>query len=76
VVPVNSTSVIASVPFAFDISMGVRKGNTALKTELESVLDRRRHEVRKVLEKYRVPLIDAAPSSPSAALQSSQQDKP
>jgi mxaJ protein len=76
VVPVNSTSVIASVPFAFDISMGVKKGNTALKTELESVLDRRRHEVRKVLEKYRVPLIDVAPSSPSAALQSSQHDKP
>jgi mxaJ protein len=76
VVPVSSTSQITSVPFAFDISMGVRKGDNALKTELETALDRRQHEVRKVLEKYRVPLIATASNSPSAALQDGQQDKP
>jgi mxaJ protein len=76
VVPVNSTSQITSVPFAFDISMGVRKGDIALKTELEAALDRRQHEVTKVLEKYRVPLVAAASSSPSAALPGGQQDKP
>jgi mxaJ protein len=76
VVPVNSTSQTTSVPFVFDISIGVRKGNNALKTELETALDRRQHEVRKILEKYRVPLVVTAPSSHLAAVpQSGQQDK-
>jgi mxaJ protein len=77
VVPVDSNTEMNSVPFAFDIAMGVKQGNIALKTELESALDRRHDEIRKVLEKYHVPLIALAPSSHLAAVpQSGQKDKP
>ncbi|HEV8639600.1 MAG TPA: substrate-binding domain-containing protein [Methylomirabilota bacterium] len=55
------------VPLAFDISMGVKKGDQALKTRLEDVLDRRRVDIRKVLEDYGVPLLPAdAPGTKGA----------
>jgi mxaJ protein len=43
------------LPFVFDISMGVRKGDKALKAELEAALTRRRHEVDALLTEYGVP---------------------
>jgi mxaJ protein len=42
--------------FAFDVSMGVKRGNDALKRELDGVLDRRRADIRQILEAYGVPL--------------------
>jgi mxaJ protein len=45
-----------STPFAFDISMGVRKADTELKTRLEEALDRRQNEIRAILESFGVPL--------------------
>ncbi len=58
------------VPLSFDISMGVAKGNDALKSRLETALDRRRTEIRTILEEYGVPVVpaaDAAPAAPPAA---------
>jgi hypothetical protein len=46
-------------PFSFDISMGVRKGDKALKAELEEVLDKDAAAIRKILEEYGVPLVAA-----------------
>lgn len=43
------------LPFAFDISVGVRRGDAALKTELEAVLARRHREVQALLTEYGVP---------------------
>jgi quinoprotein dehydrogenase-associated probable ABC transporter substrate-binding protein len=48
------------LPFAFDISMGVRPGNVMLKAELERALDRKQVEIQKILKDYGVPLIDRA----------------
>ena len=48
------------VPLSFDISMGVAKGNEALKDRLETAIDRRRTEIRAILEEYGVPLVPAA----------------
>ena len=48
------------VPLSFDISMGVAKGNDALKDRLETAIDRRRTEIRAILEEYGVPLVPAA----------------
>lgn len=48
------------LPFAFDISMGVRPGDKALKARLESVLDSRKTEIRKILSDYGVPLLEPA----------------
>lgn len=48
----------AQLPMAYDISMGVAKRNEALRRELDTVLARRRDEVRGVLAAYGVPLVD------------------
>jgi mxaJ protein len=45
-------------PFAFDISLGVRKGDTALKAQLEQILGKRQSEIQKILKDYSVPLVD------------------
>ncbi len=50
------------VPLSFDISMGVAKGNEALKGRLESAIDRRRAEILAILEEYGVPLVPAGAS--------------
>jgi mxaJ protein len=47
----------AGVPLAFDISMGVKKGNRELKSQLEGAIDRRRVEIRTILEDFGVPLV-------------------
>ena len=46
--------------FAFDISMGVKKGNSELKAKLEDALARRHDEIRHILEDFGVPLLPAA----------------
>ena len=46
------------LPFEFDISMGVRKGDDLLKRQLEKVLDLRKVEIQKILKDYGVPLLD------------------
>jgi mxaJ protein len=54
-----------AMPFTFDISMGVRKGNKALKAELEEALKHKAADIKAILEAYGVPLMtaEAAPSA-------------
>jgi len=54
----------ASLPFSFEISMGVRKANTDLKARLEQALDRKRDEIRAILEEFGVPLLPLSASAP------------
>ena len=42
--------------FAFDIAMGVRRGDTALRHALDGVIERRGGEMRRILRSYGVPL--------------------
>ncbi len=49
------------VPFTFAISMGVRKGNIALRDELDRELQRRQHDIQKILTDYGVPQLELAP---------------
>ena len=63
VVPVSFTTARPVFPFVYDISMGVRSGDDALKRELESVLDRRRGDIERILEDYGVPLVAATAAS-------------
>jgi quinoprotein dehydrogenase-associated probable ABC transporter substrate-binding protein len=58
VVPVPSGK--TDLPFAFDISMGVRPDDKAMKARLESVLDSRKTEIRKILSDYGVPFLEQA----------------
>ena len=47
------------LPMAFDVSMGVRKGDTRLRQAIDQSLERRRGEIRSILARYGVP---AAPA--------------
>lgn len=55
-VPVPSGK--SDLPFAFNISMGVKPGHDALRIELEKVLEKRHAEIRRILSDYGVPLMD------------------
>lgn len=50
-----SPAMFAGVPFAYDISLGVKQGNRALKAELESVLDGESAPIDRLLSDYGVP---------------------
>jgi mxaJ protein len=65
VVPVSPSAEPSGIPFTYDISMGVRPDDTALRAELDGVLTRRQREIRNILDEYGIPLVaaDAAPSS-------------
>jgi mxaJ protein len=47
-----------SLPFAFEISMGVRRGDAALRTELDDFLMRRHVEIDAILDEYGIPRVD------------------
>jgi mxaJ protein len=55
------------LPFTFAISMAVRKGNTALRDELDRVLTRHHSEIHEILTKYGVPQLPLAPVSVQSA---------
>jgi mxaJ protein len=56
VVPV-SPAVFLAVPFRYEISLGVRKGNDALKTELDGVLESESSAIQQILSEYGVPQV-------------------
>jgi mxaJ protein len=45
------------LPMSFAIAMGVRRGDDELKARLDSVLERRREDIRALLTRYGVPLL-------------------
>jgi mxaJ protein len=59
VVPITDTEDFAPLRFQFDIAMGVRKGDHALKARLDDILARKQPEIRALLESYGVPLVQA-----------------
>jgi quinoprotein dehydrogenase-associated probable ABC transporter substrate-binding protein len=54
VVPV-SPAVFLAVPFTYDISIGVRKGNDGLKAELDRALESESVVIQQILSQYGVP---------------------
>lgn len=59
VTPVDVVSPNPRMPFTFAISMGVRRGDTALLRRLNAEIERRRPQIRSLLESYGVPLLTA-----------------
>jgi mxaJ protein len=47
-----------SLPFTFEISMAVRRGDEARRAELDAFLERRRGEVNAILDSYGVPRLE------------------
>jgi quinoprotein dehydrogenase-associated probable ABC transporter substrate-binding protein len=58
IMPVSPEIDLPYLPFVFDISMGVRRGDDALREELEQILARRRNEIESILDEYSVPRIN------------------
>jgi mxaJ protein len=50
--------------FEFDIAMGVRRGDRALRDELDGVIARRRADIDAILARYSVPRTDRAGTTP------------
>ena len=69
IVPVTPTRDQSGQTFAFDIAMGVGRGDTALARTLNTLLVRERSAIHRILLEYGVPL-DSAPA-PSDATSSS-----
>src|SRR5689334_6792707 len=57
VTPISDTDAFAPLRFQFDIAMGVRKGDHALKATLDGVIARRQAEIDRLLQSYGVPLV-------------------
>ena len=58
VVPVSPQIDQPFLPFVFDISMGVRRGDQELRDQVEQIMERRRGEIDRILEDYKVPRVD------------------
>src|SRR5262245_32920303 len=65
-----------SIPMTFEFSMGVRKGNQALKARLEEAIDHRRAEIAKILDDYGVPLLPLKPPRAGAAEEPTKGSEP
>ncbi len=72
--PVCPSSADAALTFTFDISMGVRRGDTALRDKLNTEIERRRPEIQRLLASYGIPMVPLpatdAPAKPATAAES------
>lgn len=66
VTPVPADEQMPSVPFAFDISLGVRKDDQAFAAKLEKSLARKQRQIQSILTAYKVPLIKPLRGSTSS----------
>jgi mxaJ protein len=57
IVPVSPQIDLPFLPFVFDIAMGVRRADTALKEELDAILERRKPEIDALLDEYGAPRV-------------------
>ena len=58
VVPVKPQFDPPALPLAFDISMAVRPGDSALRQQLDSIIERRGADLANILAEYHVPRVD------------------
>jgi mxaJ protein len=56
VVPLAEHDSLSDFPFRFDIAMGVRRSERALRDSLQTVLDRKAPEIQAILKEYGVPM--------------------
>jgi quinoprotein dehydrogenase-associated probable ABC transporter substrate-binding protein len=57
VVPVSPQIDLPFLPLVFDISMAVRRGDDSLRARLDAVIERRHHDIERLLQEYGVPLL-------------------
>jgi mxaJ protein len=57
IVPVSPQIDLPFLPFIFDISMGVRRGDNALRDQLDQEIEKRRTDIERILDHYGVPRV-------------------
>jgi mxaJ protein len=62
IVPVSPQIDLPFLPFVFDISMGVRRGEDKFRDTLNAIISRRKPEIDGILRQYGVPRLDTAVS--------------
>ena len=60
VVPVSPRMAMPGMPFDFEISMGVRRGDSALVRTLDRILVKRSDDIEKILRSYGTPMLGVA----------------
>lgn len=65
VTPIENTDEFAPLTFRFDIAMGVRKGDHALRNQLDAFIARDQPAITEILRSYGVPLVSTNMSSSS-----------
>ncbi len=68
VTPISDSGDFAPLRFQFDIAIGVRKGNNALKTRLNGALERSKGDIDALLTSYGVPLVAANDANRTAVV--------
>ena len=58
VVPVRPQLDLPYLPFVFDIAMGVRRGDSTFRAQLDGIIERRRSTIDSILAAYGVPRVD------------------
>jgi mxaJ protein len=58
IAPVSPQIDLPFLPFVYDIAMGVRREDAALRQELDAILERRQPEIDRILAHYGVPRVD------------------
>jgi mxaJ protein len=66
IVPAEPDPATPALPVAYGLAMGVRRGDDALRAEVQAVLDRRRTDIDAILAGYGVPLLPLWPGLPPA----------
>jgi quinoprotein dehydrogenase-associated probable ABC transporter substrate-binding protein len=65
ITPIDGDPTLPNLPFHFDIAIGVREGDQALKQSLDAELVRRRAAIHKLLNSYGIPQFDEAAATGS-----------
>jgi mxaJ protein len=63
IVPVSPRLDLPDLPFVFDIAMGVRRGDSTFRRQLDDILARRKPTIDSILGAYGVPLVDVHASA-------------
>jgi mxaJ protein len=66
-VPITDTEAYRPLAFQFPIAMGVRKGDEALADQLDEIIQRRHDDIRALLKRYGVPLLERSGDALMAA---------
>jgi quinoprotein dehydrogenase-associated probable ABC transporter substrate-binding protein len=66
IAPMADTEDFAPLRFQFDIAMGVRNGDHALRARLDDIIARKQSDIRALLASYGVPMVQTSARAPEA----------